>query len=95
MAVLFLNVTCCGQQSQHAGHACVINIARDVYRRKTRTLPDQIKELKAELPKPDSEGNRPSNPELEREIAALEQVGLQAKLVVVCGGVDRRGIRDM
>ena len=42
--------------------------------RRTRTLPDQIKELKAELPKPDSEGNRPSSPALEGEIAELEKV---------------------
>ena len=32
-----------------------------------------IKELKAELPKPDEEGNRPSSP-LDQEISELEQV---------------------
>ena len=41
--------------------------------RQTRTIPTQIKELKAELPKPDAEGNRPSSP-LDQEISELEQV---------------------
>lgn len=44
--------------------------------RRARTLPDQIKELKAELPPKDKEGNRPSSPQLEQEIADLEKVTL-------------------
>ncbi len=46
--------------------------------RQTRTLPQQIKELKAELPKPDEEGNRPSSP-LDQEISELEQVPFSAQ----------------
>ena len=45
--------------------------------RTTRTLPQQIKELKAELPKPDAEGNRASSP-LDQEISSLEQVPAMA-----------------
>lgn len=41
--------------------------------RRARTLPDQIKELKAELPPKDSEGKRPPSPQLEQEIAELEK----------------------
>jgi len=41
--------------------------------RQTRTIPTQIRELKAELPKPDAEGNRASSP-LDQEISDLEQV---------------------
>ena len=41
--------------------------------RQTRTIPTQIRELKAELPKPDAEGNRASSP-LDQEISELEQV---------------------
>ncbi len=43
--------------------------------RRARTIPEQLKELKAELPAKDSEGNRPAAPQLEREIAELEKVG--------------------
>ena len=46
--------------------------------RQTRTIPTQIKELKAELPKPDAEGNRPSSP-LDQEISELEQVHLMSR----------------
>ena len=42
--------------------------------RRARTLPAQIKELKAELPPKDSEGKRPPSPQLEQEIAELEKV---------------------
>jgi hypothetical protein len=41
--------------------------------RRARTIPEQLKELKAELPAKDSEGNRPAAPQLEREIAELEK----------------------
>ncbi|KAK9792941.1 hypothetical protein WJX73_000699 [Symbiochloris irregularis] len=39
--------------------------------RRLRTLPAVVKDLKAQLPKPDGEGNRPSSP-LDAEIKALE-----------------------
>ncbi|EIE24936.1 hypothetical protein COCSUDRAFT_14062 [Coccomyxa subellipsoidea C-169] len=40
--------------------------------RRARTIPAEVKELKAQLPKPDAEGNRPSSP-LEQQIAELEE----------------------
>lgn len=51
--------------------------------RRARTLPDQIKELKAELPPKDAEGNRPSSPQLEQEIAELEKVCFTAKSLII------------
>jgi hypothetical protein len=42
--------------------------------RRTRTIPAEVKELKAQLPKPDAEGNRPSSP-LDAQISELESVG--------------------
>ena len=50
------------------------SILRTLHYRRARTLPDQIKQLKAELPPKDKEGNRPSSPQLEAEIADLEKV---------------------
>lgn len=41
--------------------------------RRTRTAPEQIKELKAQLPKPDADGKRPSSA-LDGQIAELEAV---------------------
>lgn len=55
--------------------------------RQTRTLPQQIKELKAELPKPDAEGNRPSSP-LDQEISSLEQVPPMACSPGLCRVLD-------
>ena len=42
--------------------------------RRTRTAPEQIKELKAQLPTPDADGKRPSSA-LDGQIAELEAVG--------------------
>jgi hypothetical protein len=41
--------------------------------RRARTIPAEIKELKAQLPKADEEGKRPKSP-LDDQIAQLEQV---------------------
>ena len=41
--------------------------------RRARTIPAEVKELKAQLPKPDAEGNRASSP-LDAQIAELESV---------------------
>ncbi|KAK9823460.1 hypothetical protein WJX72_002911 [[Myrmecia] bisecta] len=41
--------------------------------RATRLIPQEIKQLKAQLPKPDAEGKRPPTP-LDAEIAELEQI---------------------
>lgn len=43
--------------------------------RRARLIPAEVKELKAQLPKPDAEGNRPSSP-LDQQIAELEEVSL-------------------
>ena len=51
--------------------------------RRTRTAPEQIKELKAQLPKPDAEGKRPSSA-LDEQIAELEAVGYTRLLATFC-----------
>lgn len=42
--------------------------------RRLRLIPEQIKDLKSELPPKDSEGNQPSSPALEAQITDLETV---------------------
>ena len=44
--------------------------------RRLRLIPEQLKDLKADLPPKDSEGNRPSSPVLEAQISDLEAVSL-------------------
>ncbi len=43
--------------------------------RRTRTIPEELKQLKKELPEKDAEGNRPVS-KVDGRIAALEEVGL-------------------
>lgn len=50
--------------------------------RRARTIPAEVKELKAQLPKPDAEGNRPKSP-LDQQIAELEEVRIPPDLLSV------------
>lgn len=56
-----------------AFNLCVKNIGMSVQWRETRTIGTQIKDLKAQLPTPDDEGNTPPSP-VATEVAALEEV---------------------
>ena len=53
--------------------------------RRTRTIPAEVKELKAQLPKPDAEGNRPSSP-LDAQIAELESVCVCSAMICHASG---------
>jgi len=47
--------------------------------RRTRTIPEELKELRKQLPPKDEEGNRPVT-KIDGRIAALEEVSLTNKL---------------
>ena len=50
--------------------------------RRTRTIPEELKQLKKELPEKDAEGNRPVS-KVDGRIAALEEVSFDCKLALL------------
>ena len=55
--------------------------------RRTRTIPEELKQLKKELPEKDAEGNRPVS-KVDGRIAALEEVR-SAQALIACKNTDQ------
>ncbi len=59
--------------------------------RRTRTIPEELKELRKQLPPKDEEGNRPVT-KIDGRIAALEEVSLTNKLAQTLHSFARDGV---